>query len=125
MITDFQVREIVKLWEQTGSIKYISLVMGCTKETINKYLEKAGVRPIKKRQIKPTPVYDGNVGNRPYTNSTIFLVCKWHYENVTKKGLELDKSVKKICELLQRSTENVMQALKIGEILYPEFCVKD
>lgn len=43
--------------------------------------------------------------NRPYTDSTVFLVNKWYSEGT---------SIERLCQLLHRSEENVIQALKIG-----------
>jgi hypothetical protein len=43
--------------------------------------------------------------NRIFTKDTVFLVCKWYEEG---------DSIKKICQLLNRSEMNVTKALKIG-----------
>lgn len=59
--------------------------------------------------------------NRPFTPDTPFLVCKWHYENVCEKHMKPEKSIQRICSLLQRSIENVELALKNGQARYPEY----
>ncbi len=45
--------------------------------------------------------------NRPFTQDTVFLVCKWYREGM---------SVKQLAKLLYRSQESIQKALAIGNM---------
>lgn len=62
-------------------------------------------RPSKQKPVKPVKPKGGK--NRPYTPDTVWLICKWFGEGL---------SIGQIMQILGRSRQSVVNALKIGNL---------